>query len=410
MDAVTQSVRDLYEQFPYPSGPPVVRVGFDVRLLLSYGRRSRPREGPIQVLDAGCSRGVGLLACASLQPDVQFLGIDISRTGLKQAEEAAVEREIQNVRLQEVDLMTLDGLEPPEGGFDVIFSSGVVHHLSDPARGLKNLASVLAPHGVLSLMVYGDRTKFHHVARAVEAFVEDKLPLTEKLKLGRELVQVLARGTGEEPWAEAAGVDDVEFVDRYLHVQEASYDVAGLWKLIDESDLSFLRWANGSAWNLGDRLGTGDTKERFRKLDPLRQFQLLQEIRRPANLELCLCHADNGPRPPSALGDMEQAHFAVHPEIQFIITTRNTWGATRIEEIAVRPPTGDPVVLTPGPVAHSAYLLQGQNQPFTGKTLIDALTVAGFSPVEARQALLTLLQTDLVYEPHEIDVRPFVSE
>ena len=37
MDETTTGVRAFYEAFSYPSGPPVIRSGFDARLLLSYG-------------------------------------------------------------------------------------------------------------------------------------------------------------------------------------------------------------------------------------------------------------------------------------------------------------------------------------------------------------------------------------
>ncbi len=103
MDASTEAVRELYELFPYPSGAPMLRVGFDARYLLSLGRMERPVGRPLRILDAGCSRGVGTLACAILQPDVQVLGVDISRVALEEARREAASRELRNVEFAEVD-------------------------------------------------------------------------------------------------------------------------------------------------------------------------------------------------------------------------------------------------------------------------------------------------------------------
>ncbi len=43
-----------------------------------------------------------------------------------------------------------------EASFDLIVCSGVLHHLSEPAEGLRALARVLEPsHGVIATMLYG---------------------------------------------------------------------------------------------------------------------------------------------------------------------------------------------------------------------------------------------------------------
>src|SRR4051794_21753625 len=114
MDATTLAVRAMYEQFPYPSETePAIRLGADVRLMLSYGRLHRPAKRPLQVLDAGCGRAIGTLGGASCQPDVQFTGIDINRVALAAATAKAVELGLKNVRFLEIDSMTLDGLDVP---------------------------------------------------------------------------------------------------------------------------------------------------------------------------------------------------------------------------------------------------------------------------------------------------------
>src|ERR1051326_5578515 len=41
------------------------------------------------------------------------------------------------------------------GRFDMVLSMGVIHHLSDPARGLRNLVGNLKEEGIIFLYIYG---------------------------------------------------------------------------------------------------------------------------------------------------------------------------------------------------------------------------------------------------------------
>jgi hypothetical protein len=51
MDDTTQAVRAMYERYPYPSvANPEMRVGSNVRLLLSYGRLPRTGQRPLHCL------------------------------------------------------------------------------------------------------------------------------------------------------------------------------------------------------------------------------------------------------------------------------------------------------------------------------------------------------------------------
>ena len=406
MDEVTRVVRDFYEEFPYPSGPPVLRVGFDARLLLSYGRLERSGGRPIRVLDAGCGRGRDLLAAASMQPDVEFLGIDVNRVGLQQVERDARERGIGNVRTQAVDLMTLAGLEAPLGGFDVIRCSGVIHHLSEPATGLANLARMLARHGVLDLMVYSKRGRehIHPIARAIDLLTDRGEPTAERLRVGRELVQTVADLHEDEGWVKASRVDDVEFVDRYLNPQETSYDVESLWQLMEASGLTLLRWAYPEAWDVTSDLPPGALRERAQELPPRERFRLMQELRRGGRLHLFLGRPGNEPRPALDEVDAGAAVFAVHPEGTFESATRSLWGRTRIETIAWCAVDRERWVLPKGPLASAALILRDQNLPFRGAVLVEALAAEGIDAGAARRALVELCERDVLYRPHEAEL------
>lgn len=406
MDEKTQAVRAFYEQYPYPAGGVEMRVGFDARLLLSYGSRVRAATSPIRVLDAGCGRAVGLIASAMLQPDIDFLGIDMNRTALHEAEQEATRRRVENVRFLEVDLMTLDGLAVPPGGFDVVHSSGVVHHLTDPVHGLRLLQSVLAPHGVLPLMVYSraGREPIHVVARAIDAIIPRSAPLAARLEAGRALVHTLALASpGSGPWAAAANTNDVEFVDRYLHIQETSYDVDGLFELIDAAGLAFLRWSNERQWSLESACPEVLSSVCRAGLSPRDEFRLVDQIRRPSRLEAYLCQPGNDSRPELTATDLGDATLAVSPEIVFELSTRTVNTGIRNERLAFRRPDEPPIGLSAGPLATAGLILRDQIGSFRGAALIAALVGEGATRADATTAVLQLLRHDVLYARHEVD-------
>src|SRR5688572_21661479 len=131
MDDVTQRVRSMYERYPYPTKPPGVISDVHPRLLLSY-LDGPLASRPLRVLDAGCGTGSASLGTALCNPEVQVTASDMNRSALQAVRAEAAELKLGNLEVCEVDLMTGQGLTVPEGGFDVIFCSGVLHHLSEP--------------------------------------------------------------------------------------------------------------------------------------------------------------------------------------------------------------------------------------------------------------------------------------
>ncbi|MEE2830515.1 MAG: class I SAM-dependent methyltransferase [Myxococcota bacterium] len=408
MDTKTQAVRSLYELFPYPSGSPTIRTGFDARYLLGLGVLERPTGRPIRVLDAGCSRGLGTLACAALQPDVEFLGVDINRVALQEARQEAQRRGLTNIVFAEADLSTLEGVNIPEGGFDVIQSSGVLHHLVDPESGLRLLAGALAPHGILSLMVYSEsgRRETLRIAAALGTMIDKQKPLEEQLVDARAAVQsVAACDEASAAWREAALLDDVEFVDRYLHVQEQAYAIPDLWRLIEAGGLSFLRWSDPPAWSVDARRHGTVVAEQASGLGPMETAHLVDTLgTAPKVLEAYLCHPGNSPRPEPDLEGIASTLLAVHPELSFHLSNRNLWRSTRVEALAVELRGGEQQTLAPGPLRDLAFVLKDQNEPFYGESLIGFLTDSGVPAAEARQAVCFALSLEWMYQPHPVDL------
>jgi len=86
------------------------------------------------VLEAGCGYGRNLLA-AKKYGAATVIGFDIGEAALL-------------AKARGCDAVIGDILNPPFARrFDVVFSFGVIHHVSDPDRAMRTLAELAKPHG-----------------------------------------------------------------------------------------------------------------------------------------------------------------------------------------------------------------------------------------------------------------------
>jgi SAM-dependent methyltransferase len=144
--------------------------------------RLKPLVPPSRILDLGCATG-RLLGKLSAFPGMRLAGADLSRGGLEIAERKLASVGCKaNLRLCDIE----QELPWEEASFDAVVSSGVMHHLPDPARAFAQALRVLKPGGVFLVSdpyfptplrqvanlvlrirpVHGD-CHFHHPAEAV---------------------------------------------------------------------------------------------------------------------------------------------------------------------------------------------------------------------------------------------------
>jgi SAM-dependent methyltransferase len=151
MDRRTERVRRFYERAPFPGYPPrdslaafrarAARNAF-VRLL------DRSIPGNAQIVDVGC--GTGQMALYLAKADRVVVAADITRPALALGA-AAASRFGLRVRFVETDLRSA-GLR--DGAFDVVFSSGVLHHTPDPRTAFASIVPLARPGGIIVLGVY----------------------------------------------------------------------------------------------------------------------------------------------------------------------------------------------------------------------------------------------------------------
>ncbi|MEO5336035.1 MAG: class I SAM-dependent methyltransferase [Magnetospirillum sp. WYHS-4] len=196
-------VRVQYEAYPYPARDPRDEAKRLVTGSPSYlaeanhylfgGRRDTAK--PFRALVAGGGTGDGTIMLAQQLADAggpaQVVYTDLSSASRAIAEARAKARGLTDIRFESLSILDLPG--SGLGPFDYIDCCGVLHHLEDPAAGLKALEAVLAPEGGIGMMLYGElgRIGVYHVQGMLGLIDDGAAPGPDRLALARKLLAQL---------------------------------------------------------------------------------------------------------------------------------------------------------------------------------------------------------------------------
>jgi SAM-dependent methyltransferase len=181
----TEDVVAMYSRYPYPS--PVVgrTLAYDIANLFSM-LCGDDDLAACKVLDAGCGTGQRVVGFAQHYPAAEVQGIDATEVSLRVGRELAQRHEVRNVQFNRHDILNLELGER----FDFIISTGVIHHLSDPRRGLENLCRHLKDDGVICIWLYHPFGEFDRLARRevlLTLWGDDRSDLAEGQRLMEQL-------------------------------------------------------------------------------------------------------------------------------------------------------------------------------------------------------------------------------
>jgi len=194
----------------------------------------------LDVLVAGCGTWQGAKH-ALCHPAARVVGIDVSPTSLEHTETLKRKYNLTNLETQQLPLENVDDLDHR---FDLIISTGVLHHLVDPDAGLRALRSVLKPDGAMYLMVYAPYGR-----TGVYMFQEycRRLGIGTSKQEINDLVAVLTVLPQHHPLLATQGgsrefVNGDALADALLNPRDRSYSVPQLFDFIERNDLMLGRW------------------------------------------------------------------------------------------------------------------------------------------------------------------------
>lgn len=242
-DAVAQQYRDW--QYPEPIEDLDAWLvdnwqWFDPRHAHGLFWPDRPYPAQLDILVAGCGTNQAAVI-AYTNPTAKVVAIDVSEPSLDHHRHLQQKYALSNLELHCLPIEEASSLQRD---FDLVISTGVLHHMADPQRGLEALAQCLRPEGVAAIMVYAQygrtgvemlKTAFQELglhqddaSLAVVKAALDALPKDHPLKSYMALAPDLEFDAG--------------LIDTFLHGRDRNYSVNDCLELVASSGLVFQDW------------------------------------------------------------------------------------------------------------------------------------------------------------------------
>ena len=291
-DATDRRLQAQYEAYPYPARNPADEARRLVIGSPSHLREidhwvfgaARPRSQPLRALVAGGGTGDGTimlaqqLASAGRPGQVTYL--DRSAAAGTVARGRAALRGL-SIRWETGSLLDLPG--SGLGPFDYIDCCGVLHHLPDPAAGLRALLSVLAPGGGLGLMVYAPhgRTGVYMLQDALRLLAPADAEPAARLDAARRMMRSLP----ESAWlrrntlfADHLTGGDAGLYDLLLNPRDQAFDVRAFHALLAEAGLQVTCWMEPMRYDPAIYLTDAKLRQRLSGLSLVERAALAEAV------------------------------------------------------------------------------------------------------------------------------------
>jgi SAM-dependent methyltransferase len=207
----------------------------------------REYQPDLDILIAGCGTNQAAVF-AYRNPDAKVVGIDISQPSLDHQHYLKDKHGLSNLTLhrlpiEEVPTLGLD--------FDLIVSTGVLHHMADPSVGMKALGRALRPDGAIGLTLYARYGRFG-VETLQSVFRDLGLRQDEtSVRVVKETMSILPADHTVQSYLRLEGQElqyDGAIVDTFLHGRDRSYTVDDCIDLVTSAGLIFQGWLINSPY------------------------------------------------------------------------------------------------------------------------------------------------------------------
>jgi len=236
-----------YERYRYPEPIPDVEAWladnwqwFDPSHAHRIFWPDREYKPDLDILIAGCGTNQAAVF-AFTNPDAKVVAVDISQPSLDHQQYLKDKHELSNLELHQLAIEELPSLGRD---FDLIVSTGVLHHLADPQAGMNALARCLRPDGAIGAMLYAKYGRFG-VELLQSIFRDLGLGQNESsIPLVRQTLSLLPADHPAQPYLTGARElrYDTALVDTFLHGRERSHTVAECIDLVTSAGLVFQGW------------------------------------------------------------------------------------------------------------------------------------------------------------------------
>jgi len=206
----------------------------------------RDHRPDLEILIAGCGTNQAAVF-AYTNPGATVVAVDVSQPSLDHQRFLKEKYRLRNLDLH---LLPIEEVGTLGRDFDLVVSTGVLHHMASPEAGMRALAACLRPHGVAAIMLY---------ARHGRIGVEMMQAIFREIGLGQDeaslftVKEAIALLPADHPVRSYLSfAPDLRFdaglVDTFLHGRDRSYTVDDCLDLVASAGLVFQGWFLKSAY------------------------------------------------------------------------------------------------------------------------------------------------------------------
>lgn len=278
-----------YDKLPYPSKFFVQTHPDRLATQATLFGMSPAEVSTCRVLELGCGNGSNLVAQAYLLPEAKFVGVDLAKIHIDDANAAAAELGLTNVEFRQMDVMEMSVAD--FGKFDYITAHGLFSWVPDVVRRkvLEVYRELLNENGVgyISYSAYPGAHQREMVQRTMRYHARKVAEPEEKVGTALSFLKFLGENTPDRGIYQAALKDELKrhashtisdvFHDDLSNCNQAFYfqefaallDAAGL-QFLAEAELHAMGTQNLPAEARGFLDSLDDIVEREQYLDLLR--------------------------------------------------------------------------------------------------------------------------------------------
>jgi SAM-dependent methyltransferase len=201
----------------------------------------REYKPDLDILIAGCGTNQAAVF-AYRNPGAKVVGVDISQPSLDHQQYLKDKHGLFNLELH---LLPIEELPTLGLDFDLIVSTGVLHHMADPQVGMNGLARCLRQDGAIGLTLYA---RYGRIGVEMLQAVFRDMGLHQdqaSVEIVKKAISLLPPGHPVQSYLRIEGAElryDGAVVDTFLHGRDRSYTVDDCIDLVTSAGLAFQGW------------------------------------------------------------------------------------------------------------------------------------------------------------------------
>jgi len=221
----------------------------------------REYKDDVDILIAGCGTNQAAVF-AFTNRAAKVVGVDISQPALDHQQFLKDKYGLWNLELHR---LPIEDVQTLGRGFDLVVSTGVLHHLPDPEAGMKALGACLRPGGALGVMLYAKYGRIG-IEMLQSAFSDLGLrPDDEAVQMVRETISALPPEHPVHNYFKMAPVSaqsDAALASVFLNGRERSFTVDESIDLVNSAGLVFQGWLINAPYYPHDWFRSGSALDR----------------------------------------------------------------------------------------------------------------------------------------------------